>query len=60
MRDKISNQTDELKLTQLISSRERNVYLEKLRKIEEFCEENNWEDEDGVMKEIYEILYGDN
>jgi hypothetical protein len=59
-RDKINKQSEELKLGLLISSRERNVYLEKLRKIEEYCEERNWEDSDGLMKEIYEILYGDN
>jgi hypothetical protein len=60
MREKIINQSENLQLTLLISSRERNVYLEKLRKIEEFCEEKNWEDSDGTLKEIYNILYGDN
>lgn len=59
-REKINKQSEELKLGLLISSRERNVYLEKLRKIEEYCEEKNWDDSDGFMKEIYEILYGDN
>jgi hypothetical protein len=59
-KEKINKQSEELKLGLLISSRERNVYLEKLRKIEEYCEERNWEDSDGLMKEIYEILYGDN
>jgi hypothetical protein len=44
----------------LISSRERNVYLEKLRKIEEFCEEKNWDEPSGLLKSIYEILYNDN
>jgi hypothetical protein len=60
MREKISKQGEDLKLSLLISSRERNVYLEKLRKIEEFCEEKNWEDGDGLLKEIYNTLYGDN
>jgi hypothetical protein len=60
MRDKVTKQEENLKLALLVSSRERNVYLEKLRKIEEFCEDKNWEDQDGLMKEIYDILYSDN
>jgi hypothetical protein len=60
MRGKIQNQTENLKLTLLISCRERNVYFEKLRKIEEFCEDRKWEDNKGYMKEMYNILYGDN
>lgn len=60
MRGKICTQSENLKLSLLISSRERNVYLEKLRKIEEFCEDKNWEDKDGMLKDIYNILYGDN
>ncbi len=59
-REKILKQEEDLKLSLLISSRERNVYLEKLRKIEEFGEENNWEDQDSTLKELYEILYDDN
>ena len=59
-REKILRQEEELKLSLLISSRERNVYLEKLRKIEEFGEEKNWEDEEGLLKDIYGILYCDN
>jgi hypothetical protein len=60
MKEKIAKQEENLKLELLISSRERNVYLEKLRKIEEFCEDKNWEDPDGLLKEIYDILYVDN
>jgi hypothetical protein len=60
LNENISNQNEDLKLTMLISSRERNVYLEKLRKIEEYGEEKNWEDSSGLLKSIYEILYNDN
>jgi hypothetical protein len=60
MKDKIEAQSEDLKLSLLISSRERNVYLEKLRKIEEFCEENKWDDSDSFLKEIYQILYDNN
>jgi hypothetical protein len=59
MKNKISKQEENLRLRMLISSRERNVYLEKLRKIEEFCEEKNWDDQEHLMKEIYDILYND-
>ena len=59
LKDNFLKQEENLKLRLLISSRERNVYLEKLRKIEEYCEEKNWEDKDGLLKEIYEILYND-
>jgi len=44
----------------LISSRERNVYLEKLRKIEEIGEENKWENQENILQDLYKILYGDN
>lgn len=60
LKEKISMQQEDLKLEYLISCRERNVYLEKLRKAEEFCEDKNWTDEDGIMKDIYDILYNDN
>jgi len=46
-----------MKLSLLVSSRERNVYLEKLRKIEEYCEDRNWEDPDGLLKEVKKKLY---
>ncbi len=57
MKDNIKKQDENLKLRSLISSRERNVLLEKLRNIESHCEEKNWDDPDNVMKDIYAILY---
>lgn len=59
-KDAILLQEEELKLRLLISSRERNVYLEKLRKIEEYGEENNWKDDNNYLIKISEILYNDN
>jgi hypothetical protein len=59
IKEKITKQEENLKLQLLISSRERNVYLEKLRKIEEFCEERNWEDPEALLKEIYGLLYNE-
>ena len=60
LREKITKQEEELKLRLLISSRERNIYLEKLRKIEEYGENKNWKDDDNVyLNKISEILYND-
>jgi hypothetical protein len=59
MKEKISKQQENLKLRLLIASRERNVYLEKLRKVEEYGEEKNWNDENHLLKKLYEILYND-
>lgn len=59
IKEKITSQEEELKLRLLISSRERNVYLEKLRKIEEYGEDKEWKDEDGFLSQISEILYSD-
>jgi hypothetical protein len=59
MKDSLTKQEDELKLHLLISSRERNVYLEKLRKVEEFCESKDWSDTNGILRQIYDILYND-
>jgi len=57
LKDNIKKQDENLKLRSLISSRERNVLLEKLRNIESHCEEKNWDDTENVMKDIYSILY---
>jgi len=59
LKDDIKKQEENLKLRLLISSRERNVYLEKLRKIEEYCEEKNWEDPENTLKSLYNLLYNE-
>lgn len=59
LKEKLNVQEEELKLRLLICSRERNVYLEKLRKIEEFGEEHEWKDSIGFMSKLSEILYSD-
>lgn len=59
LKEKVTKQQQNLKLRLLIASRERNVYLEKLRKVEEYGEEKNWNDEKNVLKKIYEMLYND-
>jgi hypothetical protein len=62
LKDQISNQEKDLKLRLLVSSRERNVYLEKLRKIEEFGESKNWKDDSNVelFSKLSDLLYNDN
>jgi len=59
LKEKVIKQQENLKLRLLIASRERNVYLEKLRKVEEYGEEKNWSGEKNVLKKIYDILYND-
>jgi len=63
LKENITNQEKELKLRLLISSRERNVYLEKLRKIEESGESKNWkgtEYENDFFSKLNDLLYNDN
>ena len=60
MKEKTNKQRENLKLRLLIASRERNVYLEKLRKLEEFGENKDWKDKKQILKSIYDILYNDN
>jgi hypothetical protein len=62
LKDKISTQEKELKLRLLVSSRERNVYLEKLRKIEEFGESKSWNDDNNLelFSKLSDLLYNDN
>ncbi len=60
MKEKIFKQRENLKLRMLIASRERNVYLEKLRKLEEYGDNKEWKDKKEILKNIYEMLYNDN
>ena len=59
LKQSITSQEEELKLRLLVSSRERNVYLEKLRKIEEYGEQKEWKDPIGYLSQLSEILYSD-
>ena len=49
MKNNLAQQENNLKLGKLISLRERNVYLEKLRQIEEYGENLDWKDEEGFL-----------
>ena len=62
LKESISAQEKELKLRLLVSSRERNVYLEKLRKTEEYGETKNWKDSGNVelFSKLSDLLYNDN
>ena len=59
MKNTLSQQENNLKLGKLISLRERNVYLEKLRQIEEYGENLEWKDEEGFLNQINNLLYND-
>lgn len=59
LRDKINKQMDILKFEKVISLKERNVYLEKLREVEEYGENLDWKDESGMLSEISNLLYND-
>ena len=59
MKNNLAQQENNLKLGKLISLRERNVYLEKLRQIEEYGENLDWKDEEGFLSQINTLLYND-
>ena len=44
LKNKLTEQGNNLKLAKIISLRERNLYLEKLRQIEEYGDELQWKD----------------
>lgn len=59
LKNKLTEQGNNLKLAKIISLRERNLYLEKLRQIEEYGDELQWKDSEGILKELNSLLYTD-
>ena len=59
LKNKLIEQGNNLKLAKIISLRERNLYLEKLRQIEEYGDELQWKDSEGILKELNTLLYTD-
>ena len=59
LKEQLSKQEQDLKLANIVTLRERNVYLEKLRNIEEIGDEKDWEDEEGFLQVIQDLLYKD-
>ena len=57
LKEKITAQEKELKLGKLIALKERNGYLEKLRQIEDIGSNLDWDDDEGILKEISDLLY---
>ena len=57
LKEKISEQENNIKLAKIITLRERNLYLEKLREVEEYGLE--WKDSEGILKELKTLLYAD-
>ena len=60
LKNKLIEQGNNLKLAKIITLRERNLYLEKLRQIEEYGDELQWKDSEGILKELNTLLYTDN
>ena len=59
LKEQLSKQEQDLKLANIVTLRERNVYLEKLRNIEEIGDKKDWEDEEGFLQAIQDLLYKD-
>ena len=59
LKNKLTEQGNNLKLAKIITLRERNLYLEKLRQIEEYGDELQWKDSEGILKELNSLLYTD-
>ena len=59
LKNKLTEQGNNLKLAKIITLRERNLYLEKLRQIEEYGDELQWKDSEGILKELNTLLYTD-
>ena len=59
LKNKLTEQGNNLKLAKIISLRERNLYLEKLRQIEEYGDELQWKDSEGILQELNSLLYTD-
>eukprot|EP00742_Colponemidia_sp_Colp-10_P009104 GILJ01009903.1.p1 GENE.GILJ01009903.1~~GILJ01009903.1.p1 ORF type:complete len:114 (-),score=4.98 GILJ01009903.1:147-488(-) len=50
---------EDLQVSQLSLMRERNTYLETLRQIEQLGEELRWDDPDGILLRVRDVLYSD-
>ena len=59
LKNKLIEQGNNLKLAKIITLRERNLYLEKLRQIEEYGDELQWKDSERILKELNTLLYTD-
>ena len=59
LKNKLIEQGNNLKLAKIITLRERNLYLEKLRQIEEYGDELQWKDSEGILQELNSLLYTD-
>ena len=59
LKNKLTEQGNNLKLAKIITLRERNLYLEKLRQIEEYGDELQWKDSEGILQELNSLLYTD-
>ena len=51
-----SESTDDIRKKYLMIAKERNVYFEKLRQLEQLGEVNNWNDDTGIVQKILSIM----
>ena len=59
LKEKLKAQEQNLKIAKIISLKERNAYLEKLRQIEDYGEKLDWKDDSGILGKINDLLYND-
>lgn len=57
LKEKIDVDGEKLKLEYLVLMRERNLYFEKLKGIQNVGDQNDWKDQEGLMEGIREILF---
>ena len=57
LHEKCAQEEKKMRAKQLALMRERNLYLEKCRKIEYLGEDMGWEDEQGLLPFVHQILY---
>lgn len=56
LKDKIVESEEKVHLQNAILLRERNVYLEKWRMIEQLGQDNDWNDDTGLLNAIKELI----
>ena len=56
LRDKLGESEEKTQMQQAILLRERNLYLEKWRMIEQLGQDNDWEDESMLLNSIKELI----
>ena len=56
LKQKLDDNVEDVRKQYLTLTRERNIYLEKWKLIEAIGQENNWEDRNGILSTIFNII----